>query len=47
MGGTSTVLGVVLWPRGEAPETVTEEMGRDDAPTEQEKPVSWWRKLFS
>jgi hypothetical protein len=31
----------------ESPETVTEESARDDVPPEQEKPVSWWRRLFS
>jgi hypothetical protein len=31
----------------ESPETVTEESARDDVPPEQEKRVSWWRKLFS
>ncbi len=35
-------------PRGEreAPEAATEDTGKGDVPPEQEKPVSWWRRLF-
>jgi Domain of unknown function (DUF1866) len=30
----------------ESPETVSDNVGDTQAPPEQEKPVSWWRKLF-
>jgi hypothetical protein len=31
----------------ESSETLTEESGKDDVPPEQEKRVSWWRRLFN